>query len=196
MALEEILAAIDAECGRSVAAIDADASARIEQLAAESRTRGETERDRLAAGRDEAAATESSRIINRARLAVERRLRGAREELYAEARRRMIERLAAVRAAPGYDELLGNLIVEARAVLPEADILTTDPRDVARSRQIVARLGLELEVAAGGETVGGVTLATRDGRSVTNTLEQRAARAEPSLRQLAVERLPALGGGR
>jgi vacuolar-type H+-ATPase subunit E/Vma4 len=196
MALEEILAAIDAECERAVAAIDADASARIEQLVDESRARGEADRDRLAAGRDEAAATESSRIVNRARLGVERRLRGAREELYAEAHRRMIERLAEVRAAPGYDDLLGSLIVEARAVLPEADTLIADPRDVTRSRQIVVRLGLELEVTAGGETMGGVTLATRDGRSVTNTLEQRAARAESSLRQLAVERLPALGGGR
>ena len=66
MAVEEILAAIATECEESIAAIEADTLGRIERLTSEARSRAEAERDRLGAGRDEAAEVAAARIVNRA----------------------------------------------------------------------------------------------------------------------------------
>jgi vacuolar-type H+-ATPase subunit E/Vma4 len=196
MAVEEILAAIATECEESIAAIEADTVGRIERLTSEARSRGEAERDRLAAGRDEAAEVAAARIVNRARLLAERRLRAAREDLYTQAHQRMGERLTGVRGSAGYDQLLEQLIAEARDVLGDANLLIVDPDDVDRVRGIVARLDLPYEVKPGARTLGGVELTAGQGRRVWNTLELRAAKAEPALRQLAIELIPALGGGR
>ena len=128
----------------------------------------------------------------RARLAATAALRGAREEAFgallselrARARRASRERAAtAASARPG---------AESRAALPARDRAARRPaRRGARLRDR-RRAGLAIESTAQLETLGGIEVASDDGRTVRNTVEERLANAEPALRMLFGQICPAL----
>ena len=95
------------------------------------------------------------------------------------------DELAAVRETSAYPKLFHALVAESRAVLPGAWELHVDPRDA----DLAGGVGYGLRVQPALDGWGGVELASDDGRTVRNTLEERLANAELLLRQRLAERL-------
>ncbi len=188
MALQDILAAIERDGEREVAATLAEA----EREAASILARAREEASRRAAEVEGAAAAEleaeEERILREARLRATRLLREAREEVYRAALAEARRRLAGVRARPCYPAILRALLEEALAALPEAEVVVADARDA----EAFAGAAGGRSVRPALETWGGVEVATGDGRLVRNTLEERLARAEPFLRALVASRIPGM----
>jgi vacuolar-type H+-ATPase subunit E/Vma4 len=196
MALGDILEAIRAETAAEIAQVDRAGEASCAAVHTAAATEA-AEAERLAAGaRRTAGERAHDRIVNRARLAADRQVRAAAEEVYQEAVAAAGRRLAEVRNGPEYAGLLATMIQECIAVLPDARYLEVDPADVALTREIIDRERLhQLRIEPRLTTDGGLVLATDDGRAVVNTFEARLRRADGYLRQLAAELIPALHRG-
>lgn len=192
MALDEILAAIERETERSVESVLQDARDRVAAADRSAGARADEERRRMSHSRDEAAELAAARTVNQARLAADRALRQAQEELFAGALREVRRRLVEVRSGPEYESLFDELLDEALQVLPDARTAVVDARDLDLAGRAVRRAGLDLEIDASLETWGGVELRSGDGRIVRNTLESRLDKADPALRRMAVSRCPEL----
>jgi vacuolar-type H+-ATPase subunit E/Vma4 len=116
-------------------------------------------------------------------------VRDAREDAFREFLAAVRERLAALRGGAEYTSVLRALIRESTTALAGATVLRVDPRDERLASELVEGLDAELKVAGVLETAGGVELASADGRTVRNTVEERLANAEPALRLLFGEAL-------
>jgi vacuolar-type H+-ATPase subunit E/Vma4 len=120
----------------------------------------------------------------RARLSAAAAVREAREEAFREFLAAVRERLAVLRDGAEYPSVLRALIREGATALAAATVLRVDPRDERLAASLVRDLDLALDVVAVLDTAGGVDLASGDGRTVRNTVEERLANAEPALRLL------------
>lgn len=194
MALEDILGAIREEAEAEARRIVEEARHRGAALLADARLQAEAEADRLSHGRDDAAEVAARRITSRAHLETARARRTARESVYGEALARASTQLADLRARDGYEEVLGRLIDEAFAVLPDAAVAQVDPSDVELARRRIAALGSSARVEPAAVAWGGIVLSS-DGRTVQNDLCSRLQRADYHLRFIAGDMFPPLRGG-
>lgn len=192
MALDDILAAISEEAAMAAADIASDAAARAAIVVDGARSDAESERRRLASGRDDAARRIAAAIVNRAALEADRALRAAQDELFSEVLAAVAERLAGVRGSDAYPGLFERLLIEALDALPDATRIGVDPADLATASQTLERLGRRLSIESAAPCWGGMTVSTDDGRRVMNTLESRLDKALPTLRRLAGGMCPAL----
>ncbi len=192
MALDDIIEAIERETAEEIAAIEAAAQRR----AAEIRARGAAEAAEIEAEAASARASEAEmgadRIRNRARRDAERQLQTARNAIVAELFDGVRHRLAGLRGSQGYDEALVQLVVEARAALPEATVLRVGTADEALAHALFG--DHDVQIVADLDTWCGGRVECSDGRAVDNTIEQRLTRADPHMRRLVLELMPELGG--
>ncbi len=194
MALGDILAAIRSETEVEIARIRSDGEARIAALLERATSEAAAAEEEAASAMDAAAAHRRDQIVNRARLEAERMVRRAVEEVYVDTVEAAEGRIGALRAGDGYEALLGDLLEECLAVLPDARVVEVDPADEALVDRLLADRGIHhMRVDPCLTTAGGVALSTRDGRRVINTFESRRARAERHLRRIAIETIPAIG---
>lgn len=194
MPLEEILEAIEAETDAEIARVGGEAALRSRALLEHAGARAAEEEERHGHRRDAAAERAAERIVNRARLDAERRLRAAREDVYREVMVGVEHRLEDLRATEGYERVLAALLEEALECLPEAREVRVVPEDVDRVRALLA--GHEqVDVVGSLDGWGGVVAVAPGGRVVENTLRSRLARAGPDLRRVAGAMAPALRGG-
>jgi vacuolar-type H+-ATPase subunit E/Vma4 len=193
LALEEILGTIRAESEKTVSDIVASARAEAEEVLDRAARRAEDERHRLAGSLDDRARQERSRIISRAHLETAKERRAARENVYQAALERVQGRLREIRASPEYEEILGSLLDEAMAVLPNAHAIRVDPGDIDLVRSLLGSRDLDLDIEADETPLGGLKLLA-EGRDVDNTLATRLRRADTHLRYIAGELVPALRG--
>jgi vacuolar-type H+-ATPase subunit E/Vma4 len=197
MALDDILAAIRTETEAEIAAIRSMGEARAAAAVARAKEEASAIEAAAAASMDGVASHRRDRIVNRARLEADRMLRTAAEEVYAETVAEAERRLVAIRHTPEYGRLLGDLLEECLAVLPDARTVRVERSDRELIEGLLAERRIHnLAVASDLKTAGGVVLATGDGRRVVNTFESRRARAERYLRRIAVETIPTLTGDR
>ena len=194
MALADILAALAAEADEEITRVETEVSEQMEQLR---RAIGEDARlaeKEASAELDDDAARQRARIVNRARLVVDRRISAAVEEIYQELEAEVQRKLAEVRRQDDYPELFRQLLEECRSVLSDGRVVRIDPADRALCHSVLERTGGEgFVVDAGLESAGGLELATTDGRrSVRNTFESRMWRADRSLRSIAAAAVPPL----
>ncbi len=196
MALGDILQAIEREADARICEIEAESERRSGALIEHAHAEAARRRESAAHALDAKTAREVDRIVNQARLTADRALRAARESLYSEARVAMLDRLAELRLEPEYSPLFERLLEEVMAVLPTARFVRCDPRDVELTEAILLTVRRpELMVQPDLSTTGGLDIGTHDGRTIRNTFETRLAKAEPHLRRLAGEVLPALRSG-
>lgn len=196
MALDDILAAITAEADAEITRVDQAAREKVEAI----RRRAEEEANRAEAAAssvlDDDAKRARAQVVNRARLAVERRVSATAEEIYQELMEEVEQRLAGVRSRPDYPELFRRLFDECRAILDDGRLIRIDPADEALARTVLEQAGSDgFVVDSGLASAGGLELATADGRRrVQNTFESRTWRADRALRSLAATLVPPLGG--
>jgi vacuolar-type H+-ATPase subunit E/Vma4 len=194
MAVEDILAAIETEAAAEVSRIVTEAETRAAGLLDEARAEAALEADRLARGRDEAAAVAVRRITSRAHLDAARARREARESIYRQANDRAAEKLERLRSRPEYREVLSALLAEGLAVLPDTKAVRVDEGDLQLARQLLAEIGSTAQAEPGDVPTGGVVLVT-DGVVVNNALHSRLERADHHLRFVAADLFPELRGG-
>lgn len=193
MALKEILETIRTESEKTASDLVDSARAEAGQILDRATTRAEEERRRLGSSLDDRARQERSRIISRAHLETARERRAARETVYQTAFEEVRQRLRQARSSPDYAEILGLLLDEAMAVLPNADVIRVDPGDVDVVERLLGSRGLRLDIETEETPMGGMRLIA-EGRDVDNTLATRLQRADTHLRYIAGELVPALRG--
>lgn len=196
MALADILEAIRRDTEAEIEAVRAAADREVGAILAAADD--EAERVAAAAGhsRDREAESAAARIRNEAALEAERELRAAREATFQQALEQVEARLRRLRSESGYREVQHRLLSEARAVLPQGEVVLVDPADAELTEDLLAAAGAAAtRVEASRRCWGGVDLATGDGRLLRNTLEARLERAGTRLRWLAAELISQLRGG-
>lgn len=189
MPLEHILRAMQAQADAEIAQITRAADEEIAQLIAEAEAHAQAIRARHLARVEPLLAQQAANLENQARLAAQRALAEAREQLLTEAFAQAEARLVQIRASVDYPAILRALACEAitalgnSASLEQPLIVRVDPRDVALAHQIFSELGLPFDIQAQPIALGGLEVATHDERIViTNTLAARLERAHKMLR--------------
>ena len=185
MALADLLHAIESEADADRARAADEAAAAAAAVVEDARRDAEA----LEAELTRAGAAEGRRVAAHARalarLDAAATIRSAREEAFVSLLSGIRAELAAVRETSAYPVLFQALVAESRAALPGAWELHIDPRDADLAGGVP--YGLRVEPTL--DTWGGVELASEDGRTVRNTLEERLANAELLLRQRLAEKL-------
>ena len=98
-------------------------------------------------------------------------MREAREEAFRELLAEVRRRLDAVRESSSYPAVLRALLRESLAALPAATVLRVDPRDERLAADLLAELGVELEIVgdAGDGRRGGADTRRRIARCATRS---------------------------
>ncbi len=193
MSLEDILAAIRADTDAEVAAVLARARDEVSAIEERARRDGEREAADIVRVAGEAASGEADRIVIRARSDVRRLVADAVETEYRVTLDRLGEELDRIRSTPRYREVLGMLLQEALERLPEASVVLVDPRDASLVTELLGDGDSLPRIDASLVTMGGVSVATDDGRRVRNTFEVRTQRADGVLRTIAAGHLSVEG---
>lgn len=190
MALADILNAIRRETEEKIerSRVLGEAEAReVMEEAGREATRVEEETGR---SRDAAAVQSHARVVNKARLARDRRLRAGIEAVYQAAIERVRMRLQGIRDTTIYQEMLDRLLEEALERLPAASAVRINPADEDLLTKLLAERGeAQLRVEPVLTCWGGLELASDDGRTVRNTFESRLESAEGQLRLVATQQL-------
>jgi vacuolar-type H+-ATPase subunit E/Vma4 len=187
MALADLLSAIEADADAERARADDETAAEAAAIVARARDEARALEAELATATERPARAEAERLRALARLDAVAATRSAGEAAFASTLDGIRARLAAVRRTDRYAPLWRALLAESRAALPAARELRVDPRDVGLATPLAG--GLDVRPTL--DTWGGLELASGDGRTIRNTLEERLANAEPLLRRRFARRLRA-----
>ena len=184
MALQDLLAAVEAEEAAETARLRASRASEADAILAEARQRArEIQAAAVAAAeRDERQAGDLRLAAARAEVAS--RLRDAHEDAYQRIAREVRDRLRGARERDDYPAILAALLDEARSLLPAVSLVRVDPADEPLARRLLAgedRVKVEPTLRC----AGGLEAADGRGARVCNTVEERFAAAEPALRALA-----------
>lgn len=183
MGLAELLAALQDDAQDEIARLDRDASTQAQQLLTDAEQRAHTLHSEPVEAAEARAAAEAVTLLSGARLDAGRILRGAREVAFRAILDDVRDRLAALRDDPVYQSVFAALVRESLAALPAGRALRIDPRDEAIAARVLRKLERgDVTLDACLRTLGGVELASPDGRLLRNTLEERLANAQPGLR--------------
>lgn len=190
MGLEAILDAVYAAGWEEVAAIEARARARAQEIAGAAEVDAARMHDETCAAAAVQAAAERSRILQQARLEAMQIVGDAREALVDEALAQTREQLSKLRENASYRAVLGRLVGEVLEELGSEGAASTKTELVGhlRDRQLLGDIllerGMGSSVACELEGWGGVAARSDDGRvTAINTLEARLERATPHLRR-------------
>jgi vacuolar-type H+-ATPase subunit E/Vma4 len=179
MALADLLRAIEAEANAERARTERETAAEAAAIVEQARDDAGVLEAALTAAPETEARAEAVQMLALARLDASSAVRSAREDAFASLLTGIRETLAALRGTDAYPALLEALLAESRAALPGARELRVDRRDSDLALPLADGLGVEFTL----DTWGGLELASDDGRTIRNTLEERLANAEPLLRR-------------
>jgi vacuolar-type H+-ATPase subunit E/Vma4 len=184
MALSDLLAGLKAEAAAEEDRLDAETRAEVVRINAAAHADAHMFHEQALRAAEDELRQEAETRRARARLAAAAVLRQAREDAFHECLAEVRRRLEAARESSSYPTVLRALLRESLAVLPAATALRVDPRDERLATDLLAELDVRLELVATLETAGGVELTRGENRVVRNTLEERFANSEPTLRLL------------
>jgi vacuolar-type H+-ATPase subunit E/Vma4 len=184
MALSELLAGLKAEADAEEAQLEAETRAEATRIRAAAETEARTLHEEALRAAEAELRLETERRRAKARLAAAATVREAHEEAFRELLDEARLRLESVRASASYPSVLRALLRESLHALPGATEVRVDPRDEPLAADLLAELGVELELVGTLQTAGGVELTRGTDRAVRNTVEERLANAEPALRLL------------
>lgn len=190
MALSDLLAGLKAEAAAEQDRLDAETRAEVARIDAAARADAQMFREQALRAVEDELRREAETRRARARLDVAVVVRQARENAFHECLAEVRRRLETVRESSSYPTVLRALLLESLAALPAATVLRVDPRDEWLAADMIAEFDVELELAATLETAGGVELTRGEDRVVRNTVEERFANAEPTLRLLFARAQP------
>ena len=197
MAVEALIAAIEAEGAARLAEIEQANQAACAAIRAEAQAEAAQREERAHEAALQLSAAERARALHAAELQAMQILGAAQASRQDQLEAEVIRRLARVRDRPEYRRSLQALIAEALAQLDPQPapaetaarpVLEIDPRDSVLVEEILAASALEVTVDACLDCLGGIRVRTADGRiTVVNTVEARLTRLEPYLMTLYPE---------
>jgi len=183
MALQDLLAAIEADAAAAAARLRAERAEAAQAIIADAgRQAAERQAAAVAAAESEERRAGEPRLTA-ARHAASHRIRQAHEAAYQQIVRDVRGELRAVRTRGDYPQILAALIAEARARLPACAVVRVDPADELLARRLLRGEG-GLRVEPSLSCAGGAEVADGAGVTAVNTVEARLAAAEPALRAL------------
>ena len=166
MPLEELLAALETEAAEESARTDRLAREESARIVAAARIEAQAIEEEAARADEAELALITEQQLAQARAAATAALRGAREELFGAWFSELRVRVAGLRSNARYRSVVRSLVLESIAALPAATLLRVDPRDKALVSEIMAELGLAIELSAQLEVLGGIEVSSSDGRTV------------------------------
>jgi vacuolar-type H+-ATPase subunit E/Vma4 len=181
MALDELLAGLEAEAASEMARLEAETHEEANRIVDAARAEARVLQEEAARATERELQDEVEQRRAQARLHVATAVREAREDAFREFLADVQLRLATLRDSEQYRSVLRALIDESTAALAAGTELRVDARDERLAAELIADRP-RLNVVAALETAGGVELASADGRMVRNTIEERLANAEQALR--------------
>jgi vacuolar-type H+-ATPase subunit E/Vma4 len=184
MALSDLLAGLKAEAATERDRLDAETSAEVARIDAAAQADAHLFHEQALRAVEDELRLEAETRRARARLAAAAVVRQAREDAFHDCLAEVRRRLETVRESSSYPTVLRALLRESLAVLPAATVIRVDPRDERLAADLLAELDVELELVATLETAGGVEVAHGEDHIARNTVEERFANAEPTLRLL------------
>lgn len=184
MALSDLLAGLKAEAAAEEDRLDAETRAEVARIDTAAHADAHMFHEQALRAVEDELRQEAATRRARARLAAAAVLRQAREDAFHECLTEVRRCLETVRESSSYPTVLRALLRESLAALPAATVLRVDPRDERLATDLLAELDVQLELVATLETAGGVEVARGEDRVVRNTVEERFANAEPTLRLL------------
>jgi vacuolar-type H+-ATPase subunit E/Vma4 len=184
MPLSDLLASLQAEAVAEEAEFEAETRAEVSRIEERAQAEARILREEALLAEEDELRREAEALRARARLAAAAGVRRAREDAFDELLAEVGGRLEALRESASYPTVLRALLHESLAALPAATSLRVDPRDERLAADLLAELDVELQIVPTLETAGGVELARGEDRAVRNTVEDRLANAEPTLRLL------------
>jgi vacuolar-type H+-ATPase subunit E/Vma4 len=184
MALSDLLAGLKAEAASERDRLDAETSAEVARIDAAAQADAHLFHEQALRAVEDELQLEAETRRARARIAAAAVVRQAREDAFHDCLAEVRGRLETVRESSSYPTVLRALLRESLAVLPAATVIRVDPRDERLAADLLAELDVELELVATLETAGGVEVAHGEDHIVRNTVEERFANAEPTLRLL------------
>jgi V/A-type H+-transporting ATPase subunit E len=184
MALSDLLAGLKAEAAAEEDRLDAETRAEVARIDTAAHADAHVFHEQALRAVEDELRQEAETRRARARLAAAAVLRQAREDAFHECLTEVRRCLKTVRESSSYPTVLRALLRESLAALPAATVLRVDPRDERLATDLLAELDVQLELVATLETAGGVEVARGEDRVVRNTVEERFANAEPTLRLL------------
>lgn len=184
MALSDLLAGLKAEAAAEEAKLDAETRAEVDRIHAAAQAEADLIYEHALRADESKVAQEADERRAQARLAAAAAVRQAREEVFQELLTDVGRGLESVRTTSSYPVVLRALLRESLTALPTATVLHVDPRDERLAADLLAELGVELEIAGTLKTAGGLDLTHGEDRAVRNTVEERLVNAEPRLRLL------------
>ena len=185
MALADLLRVIEADAAAERARADRESALEAAAIVERARREARALAAELAAAPEPAALADAERARALARLDAARAIRGEREDAFSSLLTGVRTELGALRASKRYPALFRALLDEGRAALPGASELRVDRRDL----DLAAPLARGLRIDPTLDTRGGIELASDDGRSLRNTVEERLANADLLLRSHFAQRL-------
>jgi V/A-type H+-transporting ATPase subunit E len=185
MALADLLRAIELDAAEERAQAERETAAQATAIVAQARREATELETVLAAAPEADARAEAESVRALARLHAAGLVRAAREEAFGSVITGIRAELAALRGTERYPEVFRVLLDEGRRALPAARRLRVDRRDLELATPLSGGLHLDPTL----DTCGGVELASDDGRTLRNTVEERLANAEPRLRREFAQRL-------
>ncbi len=174
MAIEDIFRALEKqaeqECRDILNAADLQAAAIID----EARQEAERIRQRRLESIEEPLQARANAVVNEARLEVKRALAAVREETLEQVFDQARDKLASLRGTSRYERVFQALAEEALDGVSASYEVLVDPADVELAERVVGAVRPGGTVLGNLSTIGGLVVATRDGRVRRhNTFESR-----------------------
>jgi len=185
MALADLLRAIELDAADERAQAERETAAEATAIVERARRQAIELEAELAAAPEAQARAEAERARALARLHASGVVRSAREESFASLVTGIRAALGALRGTERYPGVFRTLLDESRRALPAARRLRVDRRDLDLATAVSSGLHVDPTL----DTCGGLELASDDGRTLRNTVEERLANAEPRLRRQFAQRL-------
>jgi vacuolar-type H+-ATPase subunit E/Vma4 len=177
MAIEDILRALDEQADSDCRALVDNAKEQAKSITAAAKTEADRIRDAKVAATQLQARSRAAQILNAAKLERRRQIAvaqdGGFERVYAEAGASM----AKGRGTKEYEVLFSALAREAADRVTGDVVVQVAPEDAALASKVMSDLGLNAQIDASANVLGGLTLISAGGRVYRrNTLDSRLAK--------------------
>jgi vacuolar-type H+-ATPase subunit E/Vma4 len=183
MSIEDILQALDDQCREECQDIFNRAQSDAKQILDRAQVEADGIREvRLTKAKAEAQ-SETTSLLYTARLKSKNEVIHAKEKVAEEALAQAEERLKDLRSRGDYPAILENLINEGLSRINGKVLVHVDPADREQADSLLRKMGLDFELLADIETIGGAVISDMDGRvRIINSVEERLNRAREKLR--------------
>lgn len=183
MSIEDILQALDDQCRQECQEIFNRAEGEAKQVLDKAQTEAEAIRQARLAKVQAEAQSETTSMLYSARLKSKNTVISAKEQIAEKALAAAEEQLHGLRSRQDHPAILEELIKEGLTRISGKIVVHVDPADEAAADAVMRKLGLEYELRADIQTVGGAIVSDADGRvRIINTVEERLNRAREKLR--------------